>query len=317
MHILSQRPFKPTITCNWTAIDFDVLFISISIIVLVCFPSVNLNSPWAIFSISSHFSSLSVSSFYIPSLHVPRSSFHFLLILVLPFFSIRLSIILPPFPRPPYFSSCSSSHFFPLSSQSSSLSSSSPLFLSIFVFCLVCFLKCPQTPSPSFSLPFLLASLPRRLFLPFSSPPLPPFHHVRPLISPVSCLLKHQRSQRAVEPPADSTHNSPLLIMRTTGARGAEFKHWKQQLKEVYESVLVKRWKRDCGVWCCSQLSVFFFWCEAFKISLMMILTQRLLFCLCFCCSVWSELHWTFCLLEPHMPNCDQHITKTDTSALI
>lgn len=40
----------------------------------------------------------------------------------------------------------------------------------------------------------------------------PSFHHSRPLISPASRLLKHQRSQRAVKPPADypqftSPHN--------------------------------------------------------------------------------------------------------------
>lgn len=97
------------------------------------------------------------------------------------------------------------------------------------------------------------------------SPPLiftPPLPHVRP----VSCLLKHQCSQQAAEPPADSSHNSRLLIMRTSGARGAEFKRWKQQLKEVYESVLVKRWRQDVGLWCRSQVSVSFWW-EAFKIS--------------------------------------------------
>lgn len=98
-----------------------------------------------------------------------------------------------------------------------------PFFLSSF--------SSPSPPSPALS-PAL------NLFSPRS-------HHVCPLfrlIPPVSCLLKHQRSQRAVEPPADSTHNSPLLVMRTTGARGAEFKHWTKQLKEVYESVLVVRW---------------------------------------------------------------------------
>lgn len=60
---------------------------------------------------------------------------------------------------------------------------------------------------------FLFAPLPRRLFLILSSIFFPS-HHVRPLfrlLPPVSCLLKHQRSQRAVEPPADSTHNSPLF----------------------------------------------------------------------------------------------------------
>lgn len=238
-------------------------FISNAIIFLVCFPSVTLNS-------------LRLFIFFFP-LHslvfsfltdVPRSSFHFLLIPLLLFFSICL-----------HQSSCFHSldhlaflalFFFP--SPSASLLPPSPpppqsssLHFCLFVFCLVCFLKCPPIPSPSSSIPS--RSPPSPALSPaliFFSPL--PIHHVHPvfrLVPPVPCLLKHQRSQRAVEPPADSTHNSPLLIMRTTGARGAEFKHWKQQLKEVYESVLVKRWKRDCGVWCCRQLSVFF-WYKSF-----------------------------------------------------
>lgn len=79
--------------------------------------------------------------------------------------------------------------------------------------------------------------------------------------------------------------------MRTTGARSAEFKRLKQQLKQVYESVLVERWKWDCVVWCCSQLSVFFS-CKPLK-SILWMLTKKTVICLCCCsiCSEWTGLH--------------------------
>lgn len=126
-------------------------FISNAIIFLVCFPSVTLNS-------------LRLFIFFFP-LHslvfsfltdVPRSSFHFLLIPLLLFFSICL-----------HQSSCFHSldhlaflalFFFP--SPSASLLPPSPpppqsssLHFCLFVFCLVCFLKCPPIPSPSSSIP--------------------------------------------------------------------------------------------------------------------------------------------------------------------
>lgn len=118
------------------------------------FPSMNLHSP---------------SSLLLPSLSLCP-----LVLTSLPTFSSFLSS------PSVYQSSClhSLDHLtFPLSSQSSSLSSSSsPLFLSIFVFCLVRCLKCPPIPSPSSSSPLsLLAPLPRRLFLPLSHLSLPPF----------------------------------------------------------------------------------------------------------------------------------------------
>lgn len=137
--------------------------------------------------------------------------------LMLVFYLLPLSLLisLAPCFRPFLHVLCSLFHFLLIRAfpfffihPSSTPPTTSPSFLS--VFCLVCFLK-------------LHHRLPR---LPFSPSYLSsPLHHVRPLISPVSCLLNHQRSQRAAEPPADSTHNSPLLIMRTTGARGAQFKH--------------------------------------------------------------------------------------------
>lgn len=121
--------------------------------------------------------------------------------------------------------------FFSVLSTSSSQSSSPPSFSSL-CFCLsLPYVSSNLSPFPRCHLlPF------PRLFFPRSSPS-PAFfpnsnlfflfHLVRPLFRlppPVSRILKHQRSQRAVKPPADSTHNSPLLIMRTLGAHGAEFK---------------------------------------------------------------------------------------------
>lgn len=157
--------------------------------------------------------------------------------------------------------------FFSVLSTSSSQSSSPPSFSSL------CFYRCRMFPQIS---PHSLAVISFLSHVFFSSllalasffPPILIsfflFHLIRPLFRlppPVSRILKHQRSQRAVKPPADPTHNSPLLIMRTLGAHGAEFKRWKQQLEEVYESVLVRRWKWEFGAWCWRQLSVFL-WCK-------------------------------------------------------
>lgn len=101
------------------------------------------------------------------------------------------------------------------------------LFLSIVAVCFLKSLPIPSLSSPSFPTSFFSSLLALASFFPPILISFFLFHLIRPLFRlppPVSRILKHQRSQRAVKPPADSTHNSPLLIMRTLGAHGAEFK---------------------------------------------------------------------------------------------
>lgn len=185
------------------------------------------------------------------------------------FFISSPSCTFPYFVSTPFihfiFTTWFSSQFYPPCPPKVPLPPPSPLFVSVY--------RCrmfPQISTHSLAVIsflshvfFFLAPRPRQLFSPNSNLFFL-FHLIRPLFRlppPVSRILKHQHSQRAVKPPADSTHNSPLLIMRTLGAHGAEFKRWKQQLEEVYESVLVRRWKWEFGAWCWRQLSVFL-WCK-------------------------------------------------------
>lgn len=130
--------------------------------------------------------------------------------------------------QPLYFSTWFSSQFYPPRPPKVPLPPPSPLFVSVY-----CCRMFPQISPHSLAVISFLSHVFFSSLLALASffPPILIcfflFHLIRPLFRlppPVSRILKHQRSQRAVKPPADSTHNSPLLIMRTLGAHGAEFK---------------------------------------------------------------------------------------------
>ena len=157
-----------------------------------------------------------------------------------PFLSHSFSPEVPPSPPPSSVSVylCLSPPLLPQMSSDSLAVAVAPFFLSSF--------SSPSPPSPALS-PAL------NLFFPRS-------HHVCPLfrlVPPVSCLLKHQRSQRAVE-------TTRGFYPQFTSPRNEDDGRSRCRVQTLNEAIKRSLWvsfggevRRDGGVWCRSQLSVF------------------------------------------------------------